>query len=119
MQQWHGALSGAVGVSELLERMKELVAKGQVRVSEHGYEELADDGVTVREAIAGIHGAFVVEEYPQYPKGPSVLVLQYERDGSPIHIVWGIPKEHDTPVASVTGYRPDPARWDEKFMTRR
>lgn len=89
-------------MSDLLTRMQDLVANGQVRVSEHGYDELADDGVTVREAISGIHGAVIVEEYPKYPKGPCVLALQYARDGSPIHVVWGIPKEHEEPVVLVT-----------------
>jgi len=106
-------------VSDLLARMQDLVANGQVRVSEHGYDQLADDGVTVREAIAGIHRAVIVEDYPQYPKGPCVLALQYARDGSPIHVVWGIPKGYEKPVVLVTGYRPDAGRWDEDFMRRR
>lgn len=89
-------------MSDLLTRMQDLVANGQVRVSEHGYDELADDGVTVREAISGIHGAVIVEEYPKYPKGACVLALQCARDGSPIHVVWGIPKEHEEPVVLVT-----------------
>jgi len=38
-------------VSDLLERLQELVERGEVRVSEHGYDELADDGVTAREAV--------------------------------------------------------------------
>jgi len=63
-----------------------------VRISEHGYDELAADGLTAREVIGGILDAVVIEEYPNYPKGLCVLFLQKDRTGAPIHVVWGIPK---------------------------
>ncbi|WP_200196851.1 hypothetical protein [Halorhodospira abdelmalekii] len=44
-------------MSDLLERLQELVERGEVRVSEHGYDELADDGVTAREAVSGVFEA--------------------------------------------------------------
>ena len=84
----------------------------------HGYDELAGDQLTAREVVAGVQEALVVEEYPNYPKGPSVLLLQKDRAGEPIHVVWSIPKGYDKPVVLVTAYRPDPERWDESFMKR-
>ena len=105
-------------MSDLVERLQELVEAGEVRILEHGYDELADDGVTAREAVTGVFEAIVVEDYPNYPKGPSVLLLQKDRGGAPIHVVWGIPKGYDKPAVLVTAYRPNPARWDENFMRR-
>ena len=104
---------------EFLERLQELVSEGDILISDHGYDELAEDGITAREVIAGIHDAVIVEEYPNYPKGPCILVLQKDRTGKPIHVVWGIPMGHNKPAVLVTAYRPDPKLWDENFMKRR
>lgn len=105
-------------MSEFIEKVRALVRAGEVRISEHGYDELAEDGLTAREVLGGIADAVVVEEYPDYPKGPCVLLLQKDRSGVPIH-VWGIPKGHDRPVVLITAYRPDPARWDRSLTWRR
>jgi hypothetical protein len=67
----------------------------------------------------GVSGGTVVEDYPGYPKGRSVLVPQLDGTGRPIHVVWGIPKGHASPAVLVTAYRPDPKRWDSRFMERR
>jgi hypothetical protein len=53
-------------VSQTLEQVRTLVARGDVRVSDHGYEELAADRVFVRDVIDGLGGAVVVEDYPDY-----------------------------------------------------
>ena len=106
-------------MNHLLQRVQELVARGEVRISEHGYDELADDGLKAREVVNGVFEAVVVEEYPDFPKGRSVLLLQKVDNGTAVHVVWGIPKGHETPAVLVTAYVPDPARWDEHFMRRK
>lgn len=106
-------------MSEFLDRLQKLVSEGDILISDHGYDELAEDGITAREVIAGIHGAIIVEEYPHYPKGPCILVLQKDGAGKPIHVVWGIPRGYNKPAVVVTAYRPDPELWDENFIKRR
>ena len=56
-------------MSQTLEQVRRLVARDEVRVSDHGYEELASDHVFVRDVIDGLGGAVVVEDYPEYAKG--------------------------------------------------
>ena len=80
---------------------------------------MAADKIFVREVVSGITEGIAVEDYPDYPKGPCVLVLQNDRNGEPIHVVWGIPKGKDTPAVIVTAYRPDATRWMEDFTRRR
>ena len=106
-------------MSEFVQKVRVLVSVGEVRISEHGYDELAEDALTAREVLGGIVDAELVEEYPDYPKGPCALMLQKDKTGLPIHVVWGIPRGHDKPVVLITAYRPDPERWDESFMKRR
>ena len=106
-------------MSATFKAIRTLVEIRVVRISEHGYDELAEDGLTVTEILSGIADARVVEDYPDYPKGPSVLVLQFDREGRPIHTVWGIPKGYNRPAVLVTAYRPDPSRWEAGFMERR
>ena len=79
-------------MSKTLERVRQLVAEGSVRISDHGYDELAADGILAGEVLAGVERAQLVEDYPQYGKGPCALVLQADSQSQPIHAVWGIPK---------------------------
>lgn len=106
-------------MSETWNRILELLRKGEVRVSEHGYEELAAEGIAVREIMAGALNAEVLEDYPSYPKGPSVLTIQKDKEGNPVHVVWGIPRGFPAPAVLVTAYRPDPKRWERDFRRRR
>ena len=115
-----GLESGCVDpMSVTLEKVLGLINRSDVRISEHGYEELAADGITVQEILSGVSGSQIVEDYPDFPKGPSILLLQFDESGKPIHSVWGIPKGHDRPAVLITAYRPDPKRWDSTFIKRR
>lgn len=106
-------------MSGTLDAIRKLVAEGDVRISEHGYDEIAEDRIPVRDIIAGVNGAVIVEDYPDFGKGSAVLVLQYDRKRGPVHVVWGIPKGHSRPAVVVTAYRPNPQRWSEDFLERR
>jgi len=99
-------------------KVQALARKGEIRISDHGYDELAEDDIFVREIVASVGDALVVEEYADYPKGPCVLVLQKDQDGKPIHVVWGIPKGHLGPAVIVTAYRPNPSLWSRDFLRR-
>ncbi len=104
---------------ETLRRVVDLVQRGEGRISAHGYDEMAEDGILAGEVFGGVAAAVVVEDYPEYSKGPCTLVLQRDRNGRPIHAVWGIPRGQMSPAVLVTAYRPDPARWSADFLRRR
>lgn len=106
-------------MSQIFQQISELIERGEVRISAHGYDELAQDDILVRDVMAGVREAAVIEDYPNYPKGPCVLVLEYDLQGQPIHVVWGIPKNASSPAVLVTAYRPSPEQWSSDFIMRR
>jgi hypothetical protein len=101
-----------------IDKIRTLIQAGDIRISEHGYDELAEDGLTARERISGIEEGKVLEVYLEYPKGPCALFLQKYKTEKPIHVVWGVPKGQDRPIVLITAYRPDPRRWDQSFTRR-
>lgn len=53
-----------------------LIKKGDILISDHGYDEMAEEGILARDVISGIDDSLLVEDYPNYIKGPCVLLLQ-------------------------------------------
>ena len=106
-------------MSQTFRLILELVTRQELRISDHGYDELSEDAILISDMLAGIVESTVIEDYPDYLKGPCVLVLQRDRAGGPIHVVWGIPRNMESPAVLVPAYRPEPQRWYEGFTRRR
>ena len=88
-------------------------------MSRHGFQELAADDIGLQDVVDGLAQAKIVEEYPDYFKGPAILLLQRDHEGGPVHVLWGVPKGREQPAVLVTAYRPKPEKWDGDFATRR
>ncbi len=105
--------------SKTLDAVRAHLAAGRVRVSEHGRQELSEDAIQLMPIVDGVAEAIVIEDYPNYAKGPCVLCLQYDENGLPIHVLWGIAANAPDIATLITAYRPDPERWMQDLITRR
>ena len=105
--------------SMVFEKIKELVAQQDVLISAHGYDELAEDGILVKEVLSSVNTAIVIEDYPEFKKGPCCLVLQKDKNDASIHVVWGISAGTERPAVLITAYRPSDERWDDDYTRRR
>ena len=54
-----------------LKKIIDLTKNQDIRISEHGYDELSNDDLTAREVVSGILDAVLLEDYPDYKKGAS------------------------------------------------
>jgi len=106
-------------MSQTLTAVQKLILEGDIKVSSHGYDELAENGILLRDILSNLDQAQVVEDYPDFGKGPCVLVLQYDRDMKPLHVIWGIPRGYEKPAVLVTAYRPNPEKWESNFLRRK
>ena len=65
----------------------ELIKKNDILISSHGYDELADDNILVSDVLSSVENAIILEEYPEFGKGPCVLLLQTDKKENVIHTV--------------------------------
>ena len=61
--------------SGTLEHILALGKRLDVQISVHGYEELAADEIRVRDVVEGLAKAVLIEDYPDYPRGPCCSVM--------------------------------------------
>ena len=89
-------------MSQTFQRIRELVASRHVEISRHGYLKFAKEAITLDEVLNGVANGIVVEDYPNYYKGPCVLVLQKDARNRPGSCCVGVAWE--CIVAGCLGY---------------
>ena len=52
-------------MSQTFKEIIDHIEKDEIKISNHGYDELAEDGLLVKEIIASVNDGKVVEDYPE------------------------------------------------------
>lgn len=105
--------------TEFKSRIVELVAAGNYKISDHALDALLDDELERADISDSIVDSEVLENYPEFGKGPAILLYQIASDGRVVHCVWGIPKGAVMPAVLITAYIPDLDKWDKSLKVRK
>jgi len=76
------------------DRIKELVSKKEIKISAHGYDEMAEDNIFVKDVIADVFNGIIIENYDKYPKGRVCLFLKKIETTSRYMLYGVFPEEH-------------------------
>jgi hypothetical protein len=96
-----------------------LVSAGSYKISDHALDALLDDELERGDISGSIVDSEVIENYPEFGKGPAILLYQVATDGRIVHCVWGVPKGAATPAVLITAYIPDLNKWDKSLKVRK
>lgn len=101
-----------------IEDLIRATGEGEVIITDHADEEAEADGLSFDEVYFSVVQGEIIEEYPKDKPYPSCLVYGDTFGGDPVHSVWAYNDESDFAVI-ITVYKPDPARWEPDYKSRR
>lgn len=87
-----------MNAAEFQSKIINLVAIGKYKISDHALDALLEDEVERSHISDSIAGSQILEDYPEFGKGPAMLLFQTAADGRIVHCVWGIPKGAQEPA---------------------
>ena len=106
-------------VSETLSNVQRLVALGNVRISDHGYDEWPMMIFWPARCSMAFGRPAWSKITPRLQKGLPFWSCRRMRLLDRSTFLWGIPRGRMEPAVVITAYRPDPARWTVDFMNRK
>src|SRR3972149_3518694 len=90
--------------------IRQAIAAGQIRVTEHADEEMAADQLSLSDILDSARSGEVIEDYPLDHPLPSCLIYGQTSTGDHVHSVWAY-NERTAGAILITVYRPAPQRW--------
>ncbi len=92
-----------------LDHIKEQVKAWKFRLSDHAEEDRSNDAIEIRESRYALLRSEPLEDYPEGPRGPSCLLLGFDPQDKPIHVVCG--RDKNNIVVIITVYVPSMPKW--------
>ena len=100
--------SGKVNLEMIVERIRAQATVENIRITQHAQQEMAEENITLDEALQAIATAQILENYPEHKRGPCCLLNGVTDNERPVHVVCTTAQ----PVLIIiTVYEPKPPRW--------
>ncbi len=71
-----------------IEILKKCCASGSFRITDHGFEEMENDNISLEDIILATLNGEIIEDYPEDFPLPSCLVFGKNSKNEFIHTVW-------------------------------
>jgi hypothetical protein len=92
--------------------IQERVKRNEYYFSKHGDQERQNDNLTIYEIEEALLAGRVLEQYKDFKRGESCLVVGFTKGGKPIHVVCG---RRGNWLVVVTVYIPQPPKFKTPY----
>jgi hypothetical protein len=95
-------------MSTVIDRIQEQTKNRSIRFTLHAHKKMIAEQVHVADLLHTLSNAQLLEDYPEYERGPCCLVYGKTDSGRPIHVVCttSLPE-----LIIITVYEPKPPKW--------
>jgi len=96
----------------IVERIKEQTKERIIKFTLHAHQEMRNDEVTVSELMSMLTDCHLLENYPEYDRGPCCLVGGKGIDGRDLHAVCTTTLPE---LVIITVYKPTKPYWETPY----
>ena len=91
-----------------IDRIRAQAEEGMLRLTLHAQQEMAEEGISLDEALQAIASGEIIEDYPEHRRGACCLLGGRTRAGRYLHLVCTTARPY---LIMVTAYEPKPPKW--------
>ena len=100
-----------------IQLIKDLCKRNQVFFKNHALIRVVERQIEINQVLRAINCGQIIKEYSTDKPLPSYLLLGFNKNKKPIHILCA-PDEKQDVLWIITVYEPDPELWTSDFKRR-
>jgi len=102
-------------MNTIFEIIQEQVNNRSIRFTLHAHQKMVAEKISVADLLQALSSAQLLEDYPDYERGPCCLVCGKTKTGRPIHVVCTTTQPE---LLIITIYEPTLPKWIAPFQRR-